>query len=66
MFQPGKYNFSVLVCLVSLVSIVYNSVCKYKTSVEGKFFDNFFVEIFSSIQIAYLLSSNNTDMIVDR
>ena len=26
--------------------------CKYNTSVEGKFFDNFFVEIFSSIQIA--------------
>ena len=26
------------------------SVCKYKALEEGKFFDNFFVEIFSSIQ----------------
>ena len=51
MFQPGKYNFSVLAYLVSLIPInSLHSVCKYKVSVQGKFFDNFFVEIFSSIQ----------------
>ena len=59
MFQPGKYNFSVLVCLVVPINSLQfcMSVCKYNISVEGKFFDNFFVEV---------LSSYNTDMIVDR
>ena len=41
-------------------------VCKYKVSVEGKFFDNFFVEIFSSIQFRISAFNNNSDMIADR